>query len=146
MFVPSIESLSNKLNFDRSTFDREGTVRVPAAMLKFLLQIALTATDFDEEAYLKENPDVAGAVERGDIENAYMHYIGYGYFEGRSGGGPEVDEDWYLVKYPDVANGIRNAQIKSAAQHFHRVGAAEGRSPNPEQQDSATQWKKALSR
>lgn len=146
MFVPSIEALSNKLNFDRSSLDQDGTVRVPAAMLKFLLQIALTAGEFDEGAYLKENPDVAEAVERGDIESAYIHYIGYGYFEGRSGGGPEVDEDWYLQKYPDVASGIRNAQVKSASQHFHRVGAAEGRSPSADQQDSATQWKRALRR
>ena len=85
-------------------------------------------------------------MERGDIESAYMHYIGYGYFEGRSGGGPEVDEDWYLRKYPDVASGIRNAQVNSASQHFHRVGAAEGRSPSADQQDSATQWKRALRR
>jgi hypothetical protein len=146
MFVPSIESLSNKLNFARSSLDEDGTVRVPAAMLKFLLQIALTAVEFDEGAYLKENPDVAEAVERGDIESAYLHYIGFGYFEGRSGGGPEVDEDWYLQKYPDVASGIRNAQINSASQHFHRVGAAEGRSPSADQQDSATQWKRALRR
>jgi hypothetical protein len=98
MFVPSIEALSNKLNFDRSSLDQDGTVRVPTAMLKFLLQIALTAVEFDEGAYLKENPDVAEAVERGEIASAYMHYIGYGYFEGRSGGGPEVEEDWYLQK------------------------------------------------
>jgi hypothetical protein len=146
MFVPSIEALSNKLNFDRSSLDQDGTVRVPAAMLKFLLQIALTAVEFDEGAYLKENPDVAEAVERGEIASAYMHYIGYGYFEGRSGGGPEVDEDWYLQKNPDVANGIRNAQINSASQHFHRVGAVEGRSPSANQQHSAAQWKRALRR
>jgi hypothetical protein len=146
MFVPSIESLSNKLNFTRSSLDADGTVRVPGAMLKFLLQIALTATEFNEGAYLKENPDVAEAVERGDIESAYLHYIGFGYFEGRPGGGPQVDEDWYLKKYPDVASGIRNAQINSASQHFHRVGAAEGRSPSADQLDSATQWKRALRR
>ena len=38
MFVPSIEALSNKLNFDRSSLGQDGTVRVPAAMLKFLLR------------------------------------------------------------------------------------------------------------
>jgi hypothetical protein len=144
MFVPSIESLSNKLNVDRSLLDGGGTVQVPAALFKLLLQIALAAAEFDEEGYLKENPDVGKALERGDVESAHMHYIGFGYFEGRQGGGPEVDEKWYLQKYPDVANGVRNSQIKSAAQHFYRIGAAEGRSPNPEQEDSAVQWKKAL--
>jgi len=146
MFVPSIESLSNKLHLNKAYLHSEGTVRIPAAMFKLLLQIALSTGEFDEAAYLRENPDVADAVERGEIESAYLHYIGFGYFEGRMGGGPEVDEEWYLQKYPDVVSGIESARINSASQHFHRVGAAEGRSPNAYQQDSAVQWKKALRR
>jgi len=47
---------------------------------------------FDEERYLHANPDVRGAMELGRIESGRVHYIGYGYFEGRSGGLPEVDE------------------------------------------------------
>ena len=72
MFVPSIEALSNKLNFDRSSLGQDGTVRVPAAMLKFLLQIALTAVKFDEGAYLKESRMSREAVERGDIESGQL--------------------------------------------------------------------------
>jgi hypothetical protein len=144
MFVPSAESLLDKLNLDRVSLDGQGTIEIPASLLKLLLQIALAAAEFDEERYLRENPDVADAVARGDDESARMHYIGFGYFEGRHGGGPEVNEKWYLQTYPDVANGIRNAQIESAAQHFHRIGAAEGRSPNSGQEDNAAQWKKAL--
>jgi hypothetical protein len=144
MFVPSAESLLDKLNLDRVSLDGQGTIEIPASLLKLLLQIALAAAEFDEERYLRENPDVADAVARGDVESARMHYIGFGYFEGRHGGGPEVNEKWYLQTYPDVANGIRNAQIESAAQHFHRIGAAEGRSPNSGQEDNAAQWKKAL--
>jgi hypothetical protein len=144
MFVPSIESLSNKLGLDRSLLDGDGGVKIPATLFKFLLQIALAAAEFDEESYLKENPDVANAVARGDVESAHMHFIGFGYFEGRQGSGPEVDEKWYLQRYPDVAQGVRSSQIKSAAQHFFRIGAAEGRIPNPQQEDGAAQWKKAL--
>ena len=134
----------NAMNLDKPSLNGSGTVQVPASFLKLLLQIALSAAEFDEEAYIKENPDVANAVAGGKVESAHVHFIGFGYFEGRQGGGPEVDEEWYLKKYPDVATGIRNGQIKSAKQHFHLVGAAEGRSPNAEQQDSAAQWKKAI--
>jgi hypothetical protein len=108
------------------------------------MQIALAATDFDEEKYLKANPDVAKAVARGEVENAHMHYIGFGYFEGRYGGGPEVDERWYLQRYPDVADAVRNGNLQSASDHFQAVGGGEGRSPNPDQEDNELQWKKAL--
>jgi hypothetical protein len=109
-----------------------------------LLQLALAAADFDEDHYLRENPDVARALEGGEIENAHVHYIGFGYFEGRQGGGPEVDEQWYMQKYPDVASAIREGRIKSAKHHFHMIGAAEGRSPNVDQVENAAHWKKAL--
>jgi hypothetical protein len=144
MFVPSAESLLNVLKMDRTAFEKGGTVEIPVSLLKLLLQIALAAADFDEEAYLKENPDVAKAVGQGEVESAHLHYMGFGYFEGRQGGGPEVNEDWYLQKYPDVASATRDGKIKSAKQHFHLIGAAEGRAPNSDQQDNAAQWKKAL--
>ena len=129
---------------DRTAFEKGGTVEIPVSLLKLLLQIALAAADFDEAAYLKENPDVAKAVGQGGVESAHLHFMGFGYFEGRQGGGPEVNEDWYLQKYPDVAGAIRDGKIKSAKQHFHLIGAAEGRAPRSDQQDDAAQWKKAL--
>ncbi|MBR0750748.1 hypothetical protein JQ604_00960 [Bradyrhizobium jicamae] len=144
MFVPSAVSLLNALNVDRSTFEKGGTVEVPVGLLKLLLQIGLAAADFDEDSYLRENPDVAKALGNGEIESAHVHYIGFGYFEGRQGGGPEVDEKWYLNKYPDIAAALREGKIKSGKQHFHLIGAAEGRSPNIDQEENAAQWKKAL--
>jgi hypothetical protein len=144
MFVPSAVSLLNALNVDRSTFEKGGSVEIPVGVLKLLLQIALAAADFDEDSYLRENQDVAKALGKGEVESAHVHYIGFGYFEGRQGGGPEVDENWYLNKYPDVAAAIREGKIKSSKQHFHLIGAAEGRSPNVDQEENAAQWKKAL--
>ncbi|WP_322528991.1 hypothetical protein R5R73_04955 [Salinicola sp. LHM] len=35
------------------------------------------------EQYLQENPDVQAAIDRGEIVNAYGHYLKYGRFEGR---------------------------------------------------------------
>jgi hypothetical protein len=144
MFVPSADSLMAALNASRAELNGDGRIEVPAPLLKLLLQIALATAEFDEQRYLNNNSDVANAIARGEIESAYMHYIGYGYFEGRQGGGPVVDENWYLQKYSDVANAIRDGRIKSAAQHFHLVGGAEGRSPNTEHEDNAAQWKKAI--
>jgi hypothetical protein len=144
MFVPSAVSRLNALNVDSSAFDGGSKVEMPVGLLKLLLQLALAAADFDEDSYLSENPDVAKALERGEIASAHVHYIGFGYFEGRRGGGPEVDEQWYMQKYPDVASAIREGRIKSAKHHFHLIGAAEGRSPNVDQEENAAHWKKAL--
>src|SRR6516162_7711797 len=38
---------------------------------------------FDEAAYLLQNPDVAVAITRGDVQSAYAHYLAYGLREGR---------------------------------------------------------------
>jgi hypothetical protein len=83
-------------------------------------------------------------VQRGDLESGQMHYIGYGYFEGRKGGGTKVDERRYLREYPDVAAAIKDGKVKSASDHFHTIGAAEGRSPSADQAANAAEWKKAL--
>jgi hypothetical protein len=144
MYVPSADSLMAALNASRADLNGNGRVEVPARLLKLLLQIALATTEFDEQGFLSHNPDVAKAIGRGEVESAHMHFIGYGYFEGRQGSGPVVDEDWYLQQYPDVGSAVREGRIISAAQHFHLVGGAEGRSPNPEQIDAAQQWKMAL--
>ena len=39
--------------------------------------------DFDENAYLFNNPDVAKGVKEGDVWSGYMHYLLYGRTEGR---------------------------------------------------------------
>ncbi|WFU39442.1 hypothetical protein QA640_34550 [Bradyrhizobium sp. CB82] len=144
MFVPSAESLMSALSANKSVLDGNGQVKIPARLLKLLLQVALAAADFDEESYLRENPDVAKAILRGEVESAHLHYIGFGYFEGRRGAGPVVDADWYLSKYPDVAAAVREGRIKSAEAHFHAIGGGEGRSPALEYESDAAQWKSAI--
>ncbi|MGY3614455.1 hypothetical protein [Bradyrhizobium sp. USDA 10063] len=144
MFVPSAASLMNALSTKQSALNGNGSIEIPTRLLKMLLQIALAAADFDEEEYLRRNPDVTRAIERGEVESAKVHYIGYGYFEGRQGGGPEVDEEWYLQKYPDVASAVRERKVTSATDHFHAIGGGEGRSPNAEHEEDAHLWKKVL--
>ena len=144
MFVPSVESLTNALNVNKSALEGSGTIKVPAGLLKMLLQIALAAAEFDEDGYLSENPDVAKAVSRGEVDSAHMHYIGFGYFEGRRGGGPAVDAQWYLNKYPDVAAAVKDGRVKSAEAHFLSIGGGEGRCPAEDYEADAAQWKSAI--
>jgi hypothetical protein len=144
MFVPPSESLLKALKINRSELDGAGMVRIPGGLLKLLLQIALAAAEFDEDGYLAENPDVAKAVAREEVESAHMHYVGYGYFEGRQGAGPAVDSAWYLEKYQDVASAVRDGRVKSADAHFRAIGGGEGRSPGADYETEATQWKLAI--
>ena len=144
MYVPSADSLMAVLNASRADLNGNGRVEVPGPLLKLLLQIAVAATEFDEDGYLRENPDVAKAVSRGELESAHIHYIGFGYFEGRRGVGPAVDAEWYLGKYPDVGAAVKDGRVKSAEAHFFSIGGGEGRSPAAEHEAEAAQWKSAI--
>jgi hypothetical protein len=144
MYVPPFEALLRSLDVDKESLDANKPVPIPPALLRLLLQFAVAHSDFDEERYLQANPDVRDAVQRGDIESGQVHYIGYGYFEGRRGGVAKVDERRYLREYLDVAAAIRAGKVKSASEHFHLIGAAEGRCPSADQAASAAEWKKAL--
>ena len=46
----------------------------------------LPPPDFSEEAYLRQHPDVASVVARGELRSGYHHWIIYGRVEGRSRG------------------------------------------------------------
>lgn len=144
MYVPPLNSLLSVLNCSRKDFDGASKIPVPAPLLRLLLQLAVVNSDFNEAGYLKANPDVEGGIKSKSVDSAFMHYIGYGFYEGRVGGTPDVDEAWYLKTYPDVMASVKSGSIKSATEHFNIVGAAEGRSPNAQYQAEAFQWKKAL--
>src|ERR1700704_3817961 len=103
MYIPSYESLLKSLGTHPAQVDKANKIAVPGKLLKLLLQLAVAYSDFDEDGYLRTNPDVRRAVESGEVESGRLHYIGYGYFEGRKGGTAVVEEDSYLKKYPDVA-------------------------------------------
>lgn len=60
--------------------------------------------DFDEDAYLQANPDVAAAVVNGRFPSGWAHYLAYGFFEAR----------------PGVADGVH----EQLAAHFERVAPA----------------------
>lgn len=84
---------------------------------------------FDEAWYLERNPDVAEAIERGEVESAAVHYREAGYFEHRMPYDIAVDEVFYLSEYPDVAAAVAEGHFGSAEGHFAAMGFAEGRLP-----------------
>jgi hypothetical protein len=90
---------------------------------------------FNAEAYLAANPDVAAAVQQRIYPNALAHYEQYGRFEGRnpSGGAPnpsqQFNEQAYLAANPDVAEAVQQGVYRTALDHFIQYGSSEGRDP-----------------
>jgi hypothetical protein len=144
MYVPPLDSLLKAIGVTRAEFENTSIVAVPTELLKLLLQVTVASGDFNEVGYLRDNPDIADAVKSGKLEDARLHYVGFGYFESRSGATPEVDESWYLRTYTDVADAVATKMVASATEHFRIVGASEGRSPNALYIPAAEQWKKAI--
>lgn len=68
---------------------------------------------FDEATYLRQNPDVAAAVARGQIRSGYDHYLNWGFGEGRATGVPtgtplNIDPSILAQAAVKVANGSLN--------------------------------------
>jgi hypothetical protein len=83
MYIPPYDAVLHNAGTSREELKDAAEVTIPMGLFKFLMQLAVANGDFNEAGYLKANPDVAEAVERGEIESARLHYIGFGYFEGR---------------------------------------------------------------
>jgi hypothetical protein len=145
MYVPPYDAVLHSIGTSREALTDAEEVTIPLGLFRFLMQLAVANGDFNEAGYLAANPDVAGAVASGEVESARLHYIGFGYFEGRRGATPEVDERWYLRSYPDVGSAVKAGRLTSATEHFNAIGAAEWRSPSVRYERDAAQWKQALS-
>lgn len=90
----------------------------------------IPADRFDETAYLRLNPDVRAAVERGNIESGYKHYLLHGNAEKRALPEPLTsdqripyfDEKFYRSQY-----GVEGG----AFEHYCSIGWRNGNMPNP---------------
>lgn len=145
MYVPPYDAVLHSIGTSREALTDAEEVTIPLGLFRFLMQLAVANGDFNEAGYLAANPDVAEAVKSGGVDSARLHYIGFGYFEGRRGATPEVDERWYLRSYPDVGSAVKAGRLTSATEHFNVIGAAEWRSPSVRYERDAAQWKQALS-
>ena len=142
MYIPPYKQLLESVKNKASAANSEDVVSIPIDVLKFIMQAALASCEFDENNYLRENPDVANGPVRDGTLTAKQHYVGYGYFEGRKGGMPVVDERWYEATYKDVAGAIKKGAAKSATDHFEDAGAIEGRAPSKRHLEIADAWKR----
>lgn len=86
-----------------------------------------SASLFNENWYLQNNPDVAEAVRQGLI-TAEQHFALYGKYENRSPS-PFFDPVLYLQQNPDVAAAVQSGLI-NAFDHFMSYGQNENRSPS----------------
>ena len=82
---------------------KNDTILFTKDQLLALIRNLLSSVPFDEVWYKKAYPDVAQAIETGEIKSAKEHFITDGYFEGRWPGPIKVDEKYYTSTYPDVA-------------------------------------------
>jgi len=142
MYFPPYKQLLSKASIKNGATRDSDLVTIRRDLFEFVLQAALATSEFDEEAYLSANPDVAdGPVRNGEM-TARQHFVAYGYFENREGGLPTVDADWYEKTYVDVKRAISEGRVKSATQHFEVTGAFEGRAPTQRHLLIAEMWKK----
>jgi hypothetical protein len=118
-------------------------MEIPVALFNLLLKIALTHGEFNLPGYLAANRDVQDAAKKGQVKDPQMHYVNFGFFEGRRGATPAVDESWYRSNYTDIAAAVRRGDIPSGSEHFATIGAEEFRAPASAHVEAALEWEKA---
>ena len=86
-----------------------------------------TPHDWNDQAYLDANPDIAPLVAKGEFPNGYAHYVKAGFMQGRNSGFPSWNEKQYLADNPDVAAAVEEGRFASGFDHYLNAGRAEGR-------------------
>jgi len=119
-------------------------VEMPLEAFGKIFELALRQVGFDEAGYLKRNPDVAAAIDKGEIKSAISHFARTGFFENRPMTPPAVDPAYYLKEYPDVDRSIAQRQTKSAADHWVQNGYSEGRAPSSRLAAEVASWRSLL--
>jgi len=143
MYVPHYDAILHAIGTTREELDGKTEIEIPLSLFKFLLQIALVNGEFNSAAYLAANRDIQEATRKGQVPDPKVHYVNFGFFEGRRGALPAVDESWYCRTYPDIAAALRKGSITSGSEHFNIIGAEEFRAPSAPFQADAIEWKKA---
>jgi hypothetical protein len=142
MYVPHYDAILHSIGTSRDKIGDKATLEIPVSMFKFLLKIALANGEFNLAGYLAANRDIQDAARKGQVPDPKVHYINFGFFEGRRGATPAVDEAWYRRTYTDIAAAVRQGAITSGSEHFDTIGAEEFRSPSAHFVADASEWKK----
>jgi hypothetical protein len=83
--------------------------------------------DWNDQAYLDANPDVARLVAEEKFPSGYAHYVKIGFLKGLHSGFPSWDEKRYLTDNPDVAAAVASGAFASGFDQYLKAGRAEGR-------------------
>ena len=143
MYVPHYDAILHAIGTSREELAGKTKVEIPLSLFKFLLQIAVVHGEFNLSGYLAANRDVQEAAKKGQVQDPKLHYVSFGFFEGRRGATPAVDESWYRRTYSDIAAAVRKGEISSGGEHFNAMGAEEFRGPSQDFLADASEWKRA---
>lgn len=95
-----------------------------ASKSRFPFDVAAMAEFFDEDYYLRQNPDIAHARNTGAIPSGFEHYTRVGHEEGRA---PfHIDRVWYCHSYPVAASEMSTGEFRNLQQHFVEIGHGRG--------------------
>jgi hypothetical protein len=126
-YVPPFSVIRGSFSMITSKGDVVATIKYEE--LINIIRNFLAAIDVDEEWYCRNYPDIAAAIQAGQISSAREHFVKDGYFEGRLPFAMSVDEDWYLKTYSDIGDAVQQGSVASASEHFASFGYEEGRFP-----------------
>lgn len=84
---------------------------------------------FDEEFYLKNNPEVAEAVAQKTFASGFEHFLQYGQREGRDPG-PMFNTEFYISAPSGFAEVFQQKTFLTPSEHFVWYGQTEGRNPS----------------
>jgi hypothetical protein len=79
--LPAYDELVSRLGFDPRRAD--GAERIANTGLADALRLFLDSVEVDEDWYRHRYPDVAAAIDMGNLASARQHFVQFGYFEGR---------------------------------------------------------------
>ncbi len=115
--------------------------RIVKVIKRFSKRVPIAQTDtrneisshYNEEIYLRDNPDVVAAINEGSFPNGYRHWSQFGFAEYKAGLRKPgfmplddvFDETTYLEANPDVLRGIENGAFVSGYQHWVLFGRDE---------------------
>ena len=94
------------------------------ADIKAVTDKSLISAVYDENYYLRNNPDVK-EMAKGDSQAALQHFINFGMKEGRSGNA-EFNVAAYRANYPDLAAAFGD-DLVLYYQHYVNLGKVENR-------------------
>jgi O-antigen biosynthesis protein len=86
--------------------------------------------EFSEMYYIARYPDIAAAIESGELRCGYRHFVMHGVFEQRR---PSRDLNlaWYVANNPQVAQDLNGGHVRDAFAHFLTIGRKLGLTTKP---------------